>query len=544
MKRKLIIILLFALSYLGILFHQGCKDSSQTVTVDSRSPVDIECPPPATPFPSYRKEYGPPDWWCKENKINEKDFPVFQLSQNYPESYDEYIKTDCPETECTWKKDENNFWKQNRKIYGEIQNNYLKEVIKYAFEGNLEVDWIVQKNTRGRKWFHAPYMHLDIVDPLNGEKIIEKVAREFIHGLTLERPGCLSELNYQVGNHHCPFPPKDPDTNFQSWAVSFYNERGASYIGKVWDEMLNPKSRTPNPQSFPAEGFPDGTVGIKLLFTQAPPDKVEYLAGSVEWEADTADFIREGFEKTKRVKEEGLTKEFCRNNPEKCFTKLRLLQIDVAVRDKNSPVGWVFATFTYDKNAKPFIDYTFSTALGTEEIEKKRAWLRIKPLGLMFGNDPNVLKGGDIKESLLNTELEIPQHYGCGAEDNPLKRRLSGPVDNPKSSCISCHSQSETPKNLNIGDVPYYLMKCENEADIIKWFRNINPRNSVDPTFNASTRDKPMFSLDYSLQLREGLRRYCVESYQTGDNKCGVTFEKGKRFTATTKEGTKTFTIQ
>lgn len=560
MKGKLIVIWVFALFCLGILFNQGCGNSSQVATSDDLGVAQTECPPPTAPFPSYQDKYGPPDWWCQENKKNEKKFPIFQLSQDYPDSYDDYIKSDCPETECTWKKEAYNYWRQDRNAFGETENNYLKEIVRYAYEGNLEVDWVVQKNSKGRKWFHAPYMHLDIVNPLNKEKIEEKVAREFTHGMTLERPGCISELNYKVGNAQCPFPPSDPETNFQSWAVSFYNERGASYIRRVWDEMLNPKTGTPDPENFPAEGFPDGTVGIKLLFTQAPPakvyyekngEKIQFLEGSVEWEADTADFIRDqGFEKTKRAKEKEkqpeLGEEYCRNNWEQCFTKLRLLQIDVAVRDKNSPVGWVFATLTYDKDARPFIDYAFPPDLGAEEVEKKRAWLRIKPLGLTFGNDPNVLKGGDIKESLLNTDLEIPQHYGCGADDNPLKRRLNGPVDNPKSSCVSCHSQSETPKDLNIGNVNYPGMKCENQGEynIEYWFKNINPRNRNQPTFTPSTRNKPMFSLDYSLQLREGLRRYCVASFQAGDNKCGLTFRKGGKFTVVTKEGNKTFTIQ
>lgn len=536
------IFLFFALAYSVLLLYQGCKHNIDETANNDYREVNFECPAQTVPYPSYHNNYGPPQWWCRENKINEKDYPIFQLSQDYPDSYDEYIKSVCAEKNCPWKKFS---FKRN-------QIDYLKEVIKYAFEGNLEVDWVVQKNSKGRKWFHAPYMHLDIVSPRTQpadrskpEVIEEKIAREFIHGLTMERPGCLSELNYKVGNKSCAFPPTDPNESFQSWAISFYNERGASYIKKVWDEVT--KSTSHDPQNFPKNGFPDGTVAIKLLFTQATPEKIQYLEGSVEWEADTADFIKDGgFEKTKRVKEEKLSKEDCEKDREKCFTKLRLLQIDVAVRDdrqdkEKSPTGWVFATFTYDKDAKSFIEYK------SEEEDQKNAWLRITPLGLMFGNDPKAGIGSKIKESLLNTGLKIPQHYGCGDPQNPLKRRLNGPVDNPASSCISCHAQAETPKDLNISKVPYGEMKCKGNSDIAEWFRNINPRSSQPniQTFTAPTQNKSMFSLDYSLQLREGIRRYCIDIYNNGNNICRLpVFLEGDNYNVITKEGTKTFTVR
>jgi hypothetical protein len=461
-------------------------------------------------FPSFAEKYGPPPWWKGE---------TFQLSQDYPKDYDGLINSPCPETECTWKKDENNF--------KEHPDKYLQEVIKYAYQGNLETDWVVQKNTEGRKWFHAPFMHLDIVDPLDQKIIKEKVAREFIHGLTMERPACISEL---LGKSSCEAAEK----RFQSWAISFYNERGASYIGKVWNEMIDPSRGLPDPQNF-ASGFPDGAVAVKLLFTQAPLEEVKYLEGSIKWEADTA----------LRVKEKLASEEECKNAWEKCFPALHLLQIDVAVKhknDPNAPTGWVFATFTSDKTAPPFIDYTFPSNLSNEEIEQKKAWLRIEPLGLMFGNDPDVLKGGEINESWLNKELGIAQHYGCGDDSDPFKRRLNGPVDNPQSSCISCHAQAETPKDLSIGDVDYPKMKCveEGENNIAFWFRNINPDNRADPTFTASTKGRMIFTLDYSLQLREGLRRFCVEN----PGKCRLTYKKGGKFSVITKDGDKTYTIQ
>lgn len=572
--RKPFIVLSFVLFYITSLLYQGCNDSAPSTGNQANPPLQRDCPNQTDPFPSYAGKYGPPDWWCEENKVNEKDYPIFQLSQNYPKNYQEYINSDCPEHICKWKKKENNFWETNGTAFGETQNKYLKEVISYAFEGNLEIDWAIHKKIKGEKWFHAPYMHLDIVNPpkLNPkdpqcqsdpkpeecrEIIEEKVGREFIHGLTMERTGCLRELMYKVEDKpkSCDgVPTQSSVDHYQSWAVSFYNERGASYIGKVWDEMLNPASGSaPNPQNFSSgipvekQGFPEGTVAVKLLFTQAPPDKVPYLKGSIEWQADTADFIKEKHEGTKRVREAGIKKENC---PEKkCFSTLRLLQIDIAIRDNRSPMGWVFATFIYNEKAEPFINYNFSSE---GERNGKMAWLKIEPTGLMFGNDPQAVKKGDeIKESLLNTSLHsrIPQHYGCGDETNPLKRRLNGPVDNPVSSCISCHSLSETPGNLQIDKVPYKDMGCENEGDknIAYWFRNINPRNSQKPnelTFTSSTPQNPIFSLDYSLQLREGISRYCMNSYLEKVNKCNLTYNQNDKLFNITKEGVVTFTVQ
>jgi hypothetical protein len=538
MRRKLFVILVFVFVFFGFWLMSSCVSNWKDNSNDSATTQNRNASPANSSintagyyefnFPSFDKKYGPPSWWKDE---------VFQLKQDYPKNYEE-LTSPCPVKECPWKKPENNF--------KEHPNEYLQEIIKYAYEGNLEVNWVIQKNTKGRKWFHAPFMHFDIVKPcLKPDKeckpeIVEKVGREFIHGMTMERLGCLSALNYQVGNKDCPFMPTNPREHFQSWAISFYNERGASYIGKVWEEVLK---STPNPQSFPAKGFPDGTMAIKLLFTQASAnDGVNYLENSVEWKADTGDFDKEGFKNTKRISEKGTSEEECKKDEKKCFSTMRLLQIDVAVRDDsgNSPTGWVFATFTYDKDAKPFIKYE-------SEAKDKDKWMRITPLGLMFGNDPAKQKGDELKETWLNTELKIPQHYGCGDDANPLKRRLNGPVDNPASSCISCHAQSETPQNLNIGSIPYITMKCEDKDNIAKWFRNINPRSSnvKERTFTASTQDMQIFSLDYSLQLREGIRRYCMESYNHENNNCGFPpFQKGETFTVITKEGARTLSIQ
>ena len=80
--------------------------------------------------------------------------------------------------------------------YGPVQ-----AILDYCFEGNVNNDFVPQKNSR-RNWYHAPWM------------CQTAIGREPIHGLTFERPapsGYLADTQQRV----C-----------QSWAVAMYNEEG------------------------------------------------------------------------------------------------------------------------------------------------------------------------------------------------------------------------------------------------------------------------------------------------------------------------------
>jgi hypothetical protein len=389
----------------------------------SPAPNNSLCPPATTPFPSYDEQFAPTEKWCLENPHAK----VFQLSQNYDEA-----RKDLSEKPA---------WKQIAPTRDAIKANwkeYLFAVLSYAYEGNLETDWTVQENTK-RKWFHAPWMHAD------------STGREFLHGLTVERPSCDKEL---LAGGICD----DDKLTIENWAVSVYNEPGGFYIGRVWTEMLKPN---PNPAKFPAGGFPEGTVAVKLLFTQSEPD---YLKNSVVWKAD----IYRGKMPLQAV---------------------RLLQIDVAVRDDVSPTGWVFGTFIHHDDA-PTLPYD------AELSPDKQGWLKVVPLGLMFGNESN--------ENVLNDNVPVPQHFGC-------QKRLNGPVDNPKSSCLACHAQAEIPLDLDFKklNATYPPMSCDAETDEF-WFRNINPRSAVEKEKTLSAPDKRVVSLDFSLQLRQSIERCCL----------------------------------
>jgi hypothetical protein len=49
--------------------------------------------------------------------------------------------------------------------------------------------------------------------------------------------------------------------------------------------------------------------------------------------------------------------------------------------------------------------------------------------------------------------------------------------------------------------------------------------------------------LDYSLQLREGIRRYCVESRREG-NICNLAAPQGQTYTVVTKSGVESFNFR
>jgi len=77
-----------------------------------------------------------------------------------------------------------------------------------------------------------------------------------------------------------------------------------------------------------------------------------------------------------------------------------------------------------------------------------------------------------------------PQHLGRAG-------RLNGPVDNPKSSCLSCHSTAEWEAKANV-------LPGHND-DVMRWFRNLK----ANEAFDAGQK-----SLGNSLQVALGLENF------------------------------------
>lgn len=484
MKIKIIIILGFCLFFvLSALPGRFVKVSSEN-TNDNR--LTTACPTPVTTkFFSYSQRFPLDEAFCQAGN------KPFELRQDYPTALP--ASEDLPWRKIVTKKDD----------FKAKWREYLLAILKYGFEGNLEENWIVQNNKK-RKWYHAPYMDADAVGfDSNGKDTFRPMGREYIHGLTQERTTCLEELK---GEKSC----LSSSPKFQNWAVSVYNEPGGYYIGEVWRELFTKLNTTkpipiPNPadiwKELP-EGFPEETVAIKLLFTEADD---EMLAGTIEWQANI------------NVNTPIPVPPHLQRRETKT---MRLMQIDVAVRERKeiSPTGWVFGTFVFQKGNAATISYP----------SVHSGWLRFVPIGLTYGNG----EGESFNED--NANLAHKQHQGCDQylESNkeiekdllkPGKARTNGPIDNPISSCISCHSAAETssPDEFTFENLfRKYPNECSDRTSYEFWYGkansvlHINPRitettNLAPNIFVRKTLEAKAISLDYSLQLRSGIDRCC-----------------------------------
>lgn len=314
---------------------------------------------------------------------------------------------------------------------------YLKAVLTYCIEGNEnllkpESTFNVQDNTV-RKWYHAPWMHWVPYTPPG----TENSGREFVHGLTRERTSKPQELH-----------PNQVD-RYQNWAVGAYNNPGGYTVGRVWQNPAKPDASLAD--------FPEGTVSFKLLFTEAPVDVVPYLQGAPEWKAQIN--VNQG-NRVERV-----------SKP----VALRLLQVDVAVRHKkvDNLTGWVFGTFMYHK------DGDFQTP-----------WGKLRPVGLMWGNDPN--STGPLSETFVYKPQEYGIHLGW-------QGRLNGPVDNPASTCLSCHSTAQYRFSA-----PMLPQASPDSENMKPYLRNLPSNEAFSGSNNTS--------LHYSLQLAQGI--YDQEAYK------------------------------
>src|SRR5262245_17029579 len=152
--------------------------------------------------------------------------------------------------------------------------------------------------------------------------------------------------------------------------------------------------------------------------------------------------------------------------------------MDLAIRDSNAKeTGWVFATYSYDGSRG---------GAGW--------WERMVPVGVMWGNDPDLNQatfdtGKRVTQGWINPDLRTPQHLG-------YLGRLNGPVDNPKSSCLSCHMTAEVPARTSI--LPPNPTPTEPDKPM-PWFKNLPAGNSLD---------QRSIGTDYNLQISNGIQSF------------------------------------
>lgn len=268
--------------------------------------------------------------------------------------------------------------------------------------------------------------------------------REAAFGMTLERSIRPGELG---GNTQ----------RFSNYAVAYYDARGARTSARVWSTATAGKDAADVSQLT----FARHSLVYKLLFSAARPTDfpADLLAGSIG---------------VNILPNAGGTP-----------VSVRLLQIDIAVKDERAgPTGWYFATYAFDRNASA-----------------ASPWLKMAPVGLMWGNDPG---GLPLQESWINAAAPAYAAAHLGRDG-----RLNGPVDNPASACMSCHSTAQAPSFAPM--IPPTGGACAPQRD--QWFRNLTGSQAfgrfevVAGTCDTNLNGTMVTAADYSLQLASTVTR-------------------------------------
>ena len=330
--------------------------------------------------------------------------------------------------------------------YQENWKEYLLAVQRYCFEGNTDVAFRPELN-KVRDWYHMPWQHYSA----NG--------REGFHGLTKEAPVSTGQLG--------------PDYTYSTggaWAVGLYNDKGGYTIGKVWEDHLHPSAEKMEDMG----GFPEGTVMFKLLFLSVPKDIVEeqvpYLQNGLWWKAyATYDF----------------------NTLDREEIEVVLIQMDVMVKDFRAPSGWVLGNYKYNG-----------------EMNKSDKFYNLVPVGIMWGDDPENTTNTsnpvpdstyinlDLKQTIINPDRNElpPSHLGWNG-------RLNGPMDNPMSSCYSCHATAEYPQISPISPL-FDAQTSQYEPGSPEWMRWFS-------NYECNSRfDEDAVPTDFSLQMAEALQNF------------------------------------
>jgi len=418
--------------------------------------------------------------------------PVFVLSDQYPTSVP-------PLDEGAQKILEMDF--MNDSI------NYAVAVRDYIFEGNIrggdvERDFDLHLNSIGREWYHAPWQHWG------------SLGREGYHGLTREGPLSAKVLD------------KTQTDSSYAYAVGFYNGPGGVTFGKVWPSA----DQGPDLTSLIAgEGFPEGTIVGKFLFTVLDESQVGYLANPLQWNAymyncdvpSSPSYLN------------------CKTDKTRSTQKVNLLQMDIMVKDSRAvdSAGWVFGTFAYNGNLPEKNDYSAACEQYSGDGKK---WCNLVPVGVMWGNDPdndigylNLTPSADnptvinttLKQTVINPSKDLPpQHLGWAS-------RLDGPADNPGSSCMSCHSTGQYPAvspimmTFNPADMPHDGAKASPEW--MRYFRNFTDGEAFDEGRAVST--------DFSMQLLKSIQNYVEWRSQSQDGKYAIEYWTDNNVNAVTR---------
>jgi hypothetical protein len=390
---------------------------------------------------------------------------VFKLSQNYPDKLP-------PMEKYPW-------LKIPFKNGGPVDPRaYLQALLAYGLDGNVAVDFYVENNKK-RKWYGMPWMdwNTEVAADWPGTD-----GREFVHGFTHEFDSS--------GNTLSTLQKDFVDT----WSGAYLNDRAAFSIGQVYCNPDDPKPGMVNPDPAGLNNMADGSFIIKLLFSTVTEQQLPIVKNALEWDANV--FVNED----PRWRNQGPISRYKR-----AIKKIRMIQIDVSVRDERSTTGWLLGTFGYDGNAKG-----------------ATPWERMVPLGLQWGNNPKVAyaetcSGPDGPCNRMKlTEQWINEKAAKVLAKPPLNfnhlgyaGRLAGPVDNPKASCMGCHQTAGFP---SVAILPEFsangaLLKLDSarKPHTEQSFRMMYYGNVAS---GAVFSDTQLYSSDYSLQLSMSLQNF------------------------------------
>jgi hypothetical protein len=157
--------------------------------------------------------------------------------------------------------------------------------------------------------------------------------------------------------------------------------------------------------------------------------------------------------------------------------------MDVAVRDARAkPSGWVFGTFAFDRQASD-----------------EPAWKRLRPVGLMWGNDPGYTPADQQKKKRLRESIVSDQIPAYAKAHLGWAGRVNDPVDNPTSTCMSCHETAQFPTSA-----PLLPPNSCTDKQKLYWFRNLGSGTAFGAVAKDTCEPDPdprPASLDFSLQL-------------------------------------------
>ncbi|MEQ1753059.1 MAG: hypothetical protein ABL973_02880 [Micropepsaceae bacterium] len=337
---------------------------------------------------------------------------------------------------------------------------YLNSLLAYALEGQDLRHWDVAAN-KVRRWYHVPWLG----PGPNG--------REYIHGLTRGRDFAPRELS-----------PRQSDCR-QNWVMAFYNGTGGALLGRIWSDSRS----GPDFRYLP---FLLNTVAVKLVFTEATEADDPALKDAPRLQVaihDSSERNESGCPTARAADGQ---------SAHRTPSWLRLVQFDVAVREQRASykTGWVFGSFRYDG-----------------AIEERDWWNRLKPIGLMWGNDPQ------LADSLTDEGMRPRQSIvfeGAVAASLGRGGRMNGPADDRASACSSCHMAAQWPSVAPmLAPTDWTEAKC--------WFRNVDGRYPFGwppgPAHKCGDADalEKIAPLDFSLQLTIGARNWAMDKLRNAD---------------------------